>query len=636
MALDNLQEVSNESNHKKPSGRRPIFAERRSEGPSSYFLEFVLRSDGKEGSFGDILVLYRIENESTFNYASNPHLSIQSVSTKESLGIGREWIRRCLGEHTRCKLYNAHAQSTPTRLIHVKGNAGRLQARVCEGEDRPTNSRYLTLSHCWGSAPIYTLKTTNIVSLTKEIPILKLPQVFQDTFSVAIELGIFYVWIDSLCILQDSKRDWAHESARMTDVYKNAYCNISATAFNDGSSGLFVDRNPSITQPLRVSAATMFQVPNLKGYYCFIDVWLWKREVRDAPLNHRAWVLQERMLSARVLHFGKDQLFWECHEMEASETFPFGLPRIIRFGQHKGDSILCPRYAEQNSSVTEDERFRRFWNDAIATYTRSSLTYSRDKLVAINGIVKEIAALCKDESLAGLWSRHLVHFLPWKEYGFRDNSSVRPPEYRAPSWSWASVDSPVEIPEMDLETCARVKDAYTSHASHDDTGELNGGWLLIQGPLLKAWSWYTATSHNIKPWKYNEMWFFIDGEQVEVEAQLNACNADLPGGYVNRPEVPPTETQRNKGIWIYILVLFHTKVPEKGNIVGDYTSAGLLLLRTEENATFRRVGVFRHGYPGSMTLGDLIGHKRMHKSYEIDSEDYHDCNEDGEYTITIV
>jgi hypothetical protein len=107
----------------------------------------------------------------------------------------------------------------------------------------PGPIEYLTLSHCWGKDQIFRLLETNIDQLRKAIPTNRLPQTFQQAIALTKRMGHRYIWIDSLCIIQDSEDDWHYESSRMGDVYKNSFCNISATAAEDGRMGLFFERD---------------------------------------------------------------------------------------------------------------------------------------------------------------------------------------------------------------------------------------------------------------------------------------------------------------------------------------------------------------------------------------------------------
>ena len=128
----------------------------------------------------------------------------------------------------------------PSRLIRIQHTDGRLVARLCPEEELCTRPQWLTLSHCWGSQPIFTLREANIEQMTSSLPIDSLPKVFQDAMNITVELGYEYLWIDSLCIIQDSSgsRDWMKECEIMDQIYGNAVCNLAATGFHDGHEGL--------------------------------------------------------------------------------------------------------------------------------------------------------------------------------------------------------------------------------------------------------------------------------------------------------------------------------------------------------------------------------------------------------------
>lgn len=142
----------------------------------------------------------------------------------------------------------------------------------------------------------------------KSITLSDLPRTFQDAASVARRLGIRYLWIDLLCINQDSAEDWALESSSMRLIYRNCILNIAAAAAEDGSMGCFFDRDPNIVRPCRIRIAE-------SGFYDFAVSNVWSSNILNVSLNPRAWVLQEQLLAPRVLHFSKMQLFWECNKL---------------------------------------------------------------------------------------------------------------------------------------------------------------------------------------------------------------------------------------------------------------------------------------------------------------------------------
>jgi len=161
-----------------------------------------------------------------------------------------------------------------------------------------------------------------MASLQNQILISELPKTFREAISVVRHLGIEFIWIDSLSIIQDSKEDWAHEAALMHQVYTNAVLNIAADDAIDSTKGLFRNRHPEMCKPLEVNVAW---TERHQGTYFAVNNELWQNSMKASVLNTRAWVLQESLLSRRILHFGRFQLFWECNTGKACEVHPTGL-----------------------------------------------------------------------------------------------------------------------------------------------------------------------------------------------------------------------------------------------------------------------------------------------------------------------
>jgi hypothetical protein len=161
-----------------------------------------------------------------------------------------------------------------------------------------------------------------------------MPKTFQEAVQVSRRLGVRYLWIDSLCIIQDKgDLDWYREASLMNKVYLHSYCNISATDAEDNTKGLFLSRRPQNLGPWNVKVNLTGIEPDIGLVDCMMtDAFLWWRNIRDSPLNQRGWVLQERPLSPRILHFCRNEMFWECREHAACESLPGGLsPRNMIF-----------------------------------------------------------------------------------------------------------------------------------------------------------------------------------------------------------------------------------------------------------------------------------------------------------------
>ncbi|KAK4962047.1 hypothetical protein LTR10_002544 [Elasticomyces elasticus] len=281
-------------------------------------------------------------------------------------------------------------------------------------------------------------------------------------------LHVSYVWIDSLCIIQGDREDWIKESTRMEEVYANAYLNISATSGASPTDGL---KSSHEMHPRLLNVGMSGDACH--SIYQLVDVTFWRNRVTDAFVNSRGWVVQERVLASRVLHYTFDQVAWECLEFSAAEEFPDGLPHEVKWdidGPFKQMSVIGhdrtvskgTATTTLSGSVTSD--LHNDWARIVRLYSRCDLTKpNEDKLVAISGLARAMQKQLKHSSyLAGLWSDNIYGGLLWKvDRGRKAIRGVQPDRsmlsvrrygdatradvYRAPSWSWVSVDGIVKL-----------------------------------------------------------------------------------------------------------------------------------------------------------------------------------------------
>lgn len=318
----------------------------------------------------------------------------------------------------------------PTRLLDIGIDGDHLWKLHITAETPIISHNYITLSYRWGTSQALTLTGTNIEELRRGKPIGELPLTFRDAVTVARRLSIRYLWIDSLCIVQDSPEDWATESVMMRHVYANSACNISAAASLDPHGGLFRERKLVDVQPgvLRLN----------KRWYSISDEPYWERWVSHTPLHRRGWVFQERLLAPRILHFTEKQIFWECFTEKKCEAYPF--PRIAYTFHKNIDPLIMAASSRHPWGSLNDSQFM-MWTDLVSEYSQCAVTEPADKLVAFEGVANLFQEFTGDEYLAGLWRSRLCECLGW---GARDDTkNRRPTHYRAPSWSWASIDGEV-------------------------------------------------------------------------------------------------------------------------------------------------------------------------------------------------
>lgn len=239
-------------------------------------------------------------------------------------------------------------------------------------------------------------------------------------------LGVRYIWIDSLCIMQDSVSDWQAESSAMGKVYEYSICNIAATAAStDGMSGLYRRRNAALITPHRVHVRYR---NHDASYICFLGG-QWGRRITSAGLNTRGWVFQERLLSPRTLHCSS-QLFWECRRLSVCEAYPCALSREPMSLGDDVDQDLPSNMKKWRDEL--QEHGVALWNTAVQAYGRSSLTRPTDRLVAIAGIARQMQSVIRDDYLAGLWKQQLPYGLLWSLTNIvgRDIVVTRSLEYR--------------------------------------------------------------------------------------------------------------------------------------------------------------------------------------------------------------
>lgn len=265
-------------------------------------------------------------------------------------------------------------------------------------------------------------------------------------------------------------------------VYQNSLCNIAATGASNSDQGCFTNREPSLVSPCTVESAWA-NTPRQTYYVVGSRFWAL---LGAAPLNRRAWAVQERLLAPRVLHYGRDQLFWEYHELDACETFPRGLPFYLG-----GTCFKCldPQIdGERRRRVGNEEPdptldVYHLWDKIVKTYTWGSLTKLEDKLIALSGLAKRVQEMLGVEYLAGLWKRILPSQLLWGVYGNRQGNglpSVRPATYRAPSWSWASLDGCVSWPSVSRKGfMVTIIEAHVTPITNDTMGEVSDAFIRL-------------------------------------------------------------------------------------------------------------------------------------------------------------
>lgn len=270
----------------------------------------------------------------------------------------------------------------------------------------------------------------------------------------------------------------------MRDIYQNAVLNIAATAAVDGNAGLFYNRNPGELEPFRIETAR-FANPEthntnaepLQSFFGF-RLRYTTNVIDEAPLNRRAWVMQERHLSRRIIHYTSEELFWECQESFTSETHPYRLPM-----QRVDDPDWSPRGLKllldpyRKDRMITDKLYVA-WNAFRYSYAQCQLTYEEDKLVAFAGIAQELSNILQDELVAGLWKSRFLRELCWSVTANRAaRYSIR---WIAPSWSWLSLVGTIRTSDLRYREIKDMAEVVNMEVQAKPSGALSSGHLILR------------------------------------------------------------------------------------------------------------------------------------------------------------
>lgn len=318
-------------------------------------------------------------------------------------------LAECLATHEKCQELSRVESVYPTRLLYIDYNKDEKVVKLQDKDFDPTG-HYVTLSHCWGNLQFLKLTEDTESLLRRGIAIDRLPKTFQEAIDLCHKMGSKYLWIDSLCIFQDRIEDWSSEAALMQRVYSFARYNIAASSALDGSYGLRFHRPVNRLMPFTITLPENFWIPGQEGgnvQYMIDPDQPFDQDVDLGPLNRRGWVLQERLLSRRVMHFTRSGVYWECTSSIANDIYPLHLPGDSTF--HINDSTEFRHYILQDSSRSQGglkeeciAKLYEGWTKVVYKYSQCLLSVESDRLVAIAGIVRELERITGDNFVFGL------------------------------------------------------------------------------------------------------------------------------------------------------------------------------------------------------------------------------------------
>jgi len=325
-----------------------------------------------------------------------------------SMGLAAAWLHECKLKHKICQPYTDEPPFLPTRVIYIDSDES-IAPRLFE--TRSTRGFYATLSYCWGETQKLELKKASYEAFQKTLPVILLARTIQDAIKVTRGLGLKYLWVDALCIIQDSDdEDKPKQLSVMGTIYRNSIITIAAGVGNHADAGIFSNRNARTFRPCAV-----YKLDNSNGEPYHVYAELPRMDLHRTPLDSRGWIFQEDVLATRTLKFCKEGLFWSCVTCCASEATPVGNGHPPgRFDYRLRSWIHFPEWNPPwVDALDPRRRYFEDWYEAISHYTSRRIKYESDKLPALAGLATWMSRLRECEYVAGLWKEDLEFGLLW-------------------------------------------------------------------------------------------------------------------------------------------------------------------------------------------------------------------------------
>lgn len=457
--------------------RRMSNIEARLTHPKNLFITFDLKEFNVEfGKFHEL--------ESAVDTTGAPH----------ALSVARQWLETCRTSpaHSKCRQAYRNISdggplpALPTRVIHV-GSESQDPYLI---ESNGVRARYCILSYCWGRPGTAITTKENKSERQKGIPLASLPAFIHEAILAARSLDFQYIWIDALCIIQNDSDDWAREASRMHELYAWADLTITSLVAGDSRDNLFQPRPQRMRTcrpiPLHLELSKWNRPDFEKNAILELAVYPDHRLVQQTPffgpVDDRAWILQEQVMSTRLLYFGAGMLHWECLDRYVLEPNPcFHEHTNFSFGKRCNDKLAIKSFDLGASYRTPLD----IWKSYVRSFTGRKLTKPSDRIPAFLAISKALGKVLNDDFIGGIWTGdNILESLCWRL--LRPDTS----EPSSPTWTWASRSGQVDYDTFNREAKREPKasvmacDATSNQAQSCIYGSitLKGTLTLLHNP----------------------------------------------------------------------------------------------------------------------------------------------------------
>jgi len=406
-------------------------------------------------------------------------------------------------------------------------------------ETNGATGEWVALSHCWGGQRPLETTIETLADRTKGIPMDDFPPTFRDAVEITQRVKLRYNWIDTLCIIQDDHIDWQRESTKMNEIYSNAALCIAASGAPNATAGIFAsaDRERYISRPL-LSLSSSSSIHNGARGNILVRLQMDNFPYtlhRNEELHRRAWTLQERVLSPRILDFASSRIHWECRSATFAENTPDldldqrgslvsgrplfqYLPQREKYHNHPN----LPDLPVTWFGLPDNNLLSWWYNTLLPDYFTRNITVHSDLLPAIAGVAQNIAERTGYHYQAGLWEEDFHRGLLWQSCQIMKKDE-KPP---IPSWSWASVRLPWSRRRLDLSTYqagnrAKVVTLNVTTTSGNLYAQIQSSCLILEGycRLLSEWKQDIVPVYNNDNWmddmQMSHRWVYDDEGTLE-------------------------------------------------------------------------------------------------------------------------
>ncbi|KAL5316583.1 hypothetical protein ACEPPN_015632 [Leptodophora sp. 'Broadleaf-Isolate-01'] len=422
------------------------------------------------------------------------HSLATSVTGTNVIENTRRQLKECLETHgSNCP--SKFDVGLPTRVIDVNSDDN-LQRLSLHRRLLRERGQYAALSYCWGDPPHPFVTTADLIQDPSQRDWSQLPATIQDAIRVTRALGLRYLWVDSLCIIQDDESDMMNQIQLMGMIYKNATVTIAAARSPDVRVGFLGDiQIPQIPLP--------FFGP--KGEVRKLWIHTEPPELPDEPLDRRGWTLQESLLSPRILYYGSKDLIWKCrgepfHSLTTSHTF-------YRPPLHERLPPAIFNIPSRDAMSTDS-----IWLRIQAAFLSRQFKFSQDRFFALTGVAHELQRVSGDVYIAGLWKSTIMRQLSWKRTDNIVPHVLAQQSLSSPSWSWLAHFRPLVTLAIDENPLDKYYPQLLSWSLNlaDESAPLGyvlGGYLRFIGTILKS----------------------TDGPHIPFDGAVLTLDWDIPG-----------------------------------------------------------------------------------------------------------